>query len=164
MQDLIRRVEDQVLDTLEQASRIFKRNFDVPRLSFTINSGGKAGLAYYHDWHIAINDKYLVAHPDEVVRQTVPHEVAHLLTFKLYPRFRQHHGPEWKYVMRRLGLPPVRCHQMQLVEARPHTYICNCRKYFVSNLVHKRIVAGSHRFCRKCRSKIIFLNTKTLDE
>jgi SprT protein len=162
MKDLISRVENQVLETFEQAQRIFGRTFDIPTLSYSINSGGKAGYAQYRQWHIAINDKYLVAHPDTVINEVVPHEVAHLLTFNLFPRFRQHHGPEWKSVMRRLGLPPARCHRMQLVEAHPHTYVCNCRKHFVSDLIHRRMMVQP-RWCRKCRSTVVFLNTKTLD-
>ena len=157
---LIKRVEDKVIDTLLLAERIYKRSFELPSLSFDINSGRTAGLAYYGDWKIKINSKFLETNPDEVINQTTPHEVAHLLNHVLFPRAKQHHGPEWKSVMRNLGLPPSRCHNMQDTESFPHTYICACQKHFVSNLIHRKMEHGQRRFCKKCKSQVVYLGTK----
>ncbi len=157
---LIQRVEGKVVETLILAQDKFKQVFELPSISYDINSGRTAGLAYLRDWHIKINPKYLEAYPNEVIGKTVIHEIAHLIAFRLYPDSKQAHGPQWKHVANQLGIEPVRCHQMQLVEASPHTYICNCQKHFVTNLIHRKMVNGQRRFCRKCKSQVVYLNTK----
>ena len=66
-------------------------------------------------WMLYRNDKEL--------RETYGHELAHLITCKLYRRkvwkskrgftiySPSAHGHEWKHVMKSLGLPPERCHK-----------------------------------------------------
>lgn len=158
--ELIKRVEDKVLDTMLLAQKLYNRVFELPKLSFDLNSIRVAGLAYRYDWKIKINPRFLAEHPEEVINVTVPHEIAHLLCFVLRPNAKQSHGPEWKGIMQDLGFHrPSTYHSMRLPDAKPHTYICSCQKFHLSNLVHKRILAGESRFCRKCKKKIVHLNS-----
>lgn len=159
-QDLIRRVEDKLIESLLLAQKKFNRTFELPKLSFDVNSGKIAGLAHYYNWTIRINYKFLELHPEQIIGFTITHELSHLLTHKLFPNHKQHHGPEFRSVCRALGIETTTYHSMQLPESRPHTYICNCQKFFLSNLVHRRIQAGSLRACRNCGKVVVYLNSK----
>lgn len=156
--ELIKRVEDKLLDTLLLAERLYKQVFELPKLSFELNSNRIAGQAFYYDWMIKINPKFLQSNSDHVVNVTVPHEVAHLVCHKVYPRAKQGHGPEWKGIMQSFGLKPETYHSMRLPNVKTYTYICNCQKFHLSALVHKRIQAGQRRHCSKCKKNIIFLD------
>jgi SprT protein len=52
-------------------------------------------------------------HPDYFRKDTIPHELAHQVTFDIHGVCRQVHGVEWKAVMRAVGLEPTRCHSME---------------------------------------------------
>ena len=105
-EQLIKRVEDKVLDTLLLAQRLYNRAFELPKLSFDLSSSKIAGQAFLHDWKIKINPRFLQSNSEEVINVTVPHEVAHLVCFVLHPRAKQAHGPEWKGIMQDFGLKP----------------------------------------------------------
>lgn len=158
--DLIRRVEDKVIETILLAQEKFQRNWELPGISFDLISNTIGGQADLQNWVIKINPKFLAHCSDDSIQTTIPHEIAHLITYKLFPNSKQFHGPDWKSVMTKLGLLPTRCHNMLIPELRPHTYICNCQKWFISNLIHKRMSAGQCRRCPKCRGNLVYLNTK----
>jgi predicted SprT family Zn-dependent metalloprotease len=60
---------------------------------------------------IQLNLFLLNGHPDEFLKQVVPHEVCHLLCSCKFP-MADAHGQEWKRLMRAFGLVPDRCHSM----------------------------------------------------
>jgi SprT protein len=157
--ELVKRVEDKILDTMLIAEKIFNRSFELPALSFDLNSGRIAGQAFCYRWLIKINPKFLSLDSDHVINVTVPHEVAHLICHKMYPHAKQHHGPDWRSIMIRFGLRPNTYHTMRLPESMPHTYICSCQKFHLSNLLHKRMQNGSRRICNKCRKELVYLNS-----
>lgn len=82
-----------------------------PGLSF--KSGMKsAGTAWYSTWVIDINDQLLVENPDEMIRDTVAHEVAHLVVYTLFGNRPKPHGFTWQCVMLDwFKVEPKRCHQ-----------------------------------------------------
>ena len=49
-------------------------------------------------------------YPDEFCRVIIPHELAHCVAFLVYND--PGHGKSWKKIMKELGLPPERCHNM----------------------------------------------------
>ena len=100
---LIKMVEDKILETLQLAQNRFNRNFPIPNLSFKLKSKRVAGKAHYALNLIKINPLFLNQFTLNVLHRTVPHEVAHLITHAVYPQAKQHHGPEFRAVMRRLG-------------------------------------------------------------
>lgn len=78
-----------------------------PKTSGTCSFGGSL---------IKISEAYLKMHEEEVLRTTVPHEVCHSYVNKYFPRAKQHHGPEWRSLMRLLGLRGDTYHTMEVPE------------------------------------------------
>ena len=154
---LIHLVENKVIDTMILAEEKFRRVFDIPKISFELNSNKVAGTANYANWRIKVNPKFLISHTDEMIGRTIPHECAHLITFKLFPFAKQAHGPEFRSVCRAIGISQETYHTMILPNTSNYKYVCNCRKWSISNCIHNRIKEGSRRFCRKCKGELIYL-------
>lgn len=133
---------------VDKANAIWGKGFTLPRITWDIRSKRIAGLAYSYEWRIALNPGFI--HENHLWDATIGHEIAHLITHKLFPNASQAHGPEWKMIMRRLGLEAARCHSMKRLGAS-HEYRCpTCAKvYHMSPIVHKRITDGAPRYC--CR-------------
>lgn len=165
--DLIRRAEDKVLEVYLLAQDVFRQNFVLPTVKFDLNSTRIAGFAQYSTNTIQINSHFFVKFPLETVRDTIPHEIGHLLNDKLFPNRKQrHHGPEFRYVGQKLNIPFTRCHSMSLDEnidkyKRRFEYRCPCGKTFhlTSNL-HTKIQRGNHRICNRCKQRIVFVGIR----
>ena len=71
-----------------------------------------AGVAYCRNKKIGINPHYYVDQGFEVMKEVLIHELAHVIQFVLYPKAKQAHGPEWKGIMRTLGVEPNTYHSM----------------------------------------------------
>lgn len=159
--EIKKRIEDKILETYLLAQKQFNKSFDLCKLSIENLGSRVRGLAYSGQNLIKINSVYLnesAEHCEGVINTTVPHEIAHLITDNLFPNAKQAHGPEWKSVMIKLGLPPVRCHSMAIPSARPFVWECNCQKWQVSRIVHHRMQTESIRTCRKCKKAFRFVN------
>ena len=76
---------------------------------------GIAGQARYSMNGIFISEAYIKEFPDEVLNVTVPHEVCHLYVNRYMRYAKQAHGPEFRDLMRFLGLPGKTHHNMKLV-------------------------------------------------
>jgi SprT protein len=94
--------------------------------------------------------------PDDFLKETVPHEVAHVLCHLVYPRARPH-GPEWQDIMRNLGAAPKRCHSFEIPEAttikrqRRWLYRCSCREHQLSSTRHYRVLRQESSYrCTSC--------------
>jgi len=102
-----------------------------PRPTVTLDlRGQRAGVAYLNRNLLRFNAQMYRDHGDEFLRETVPHEVAHLLAHVLHGSRIRPHGPEWQRLMTGLfKLPPKRCHDYPVVAARRRTsyfYKCAC--------------------------------------
>lgn len=63
-------------------------------------------LAYYHGGDVAS------------LRETIAHELAHHITCHLYPKAKQWHGPEFKWVMQQIGYDGSTYHAMSVGMAK----------------------------------------------
>jgi predicted SprT family Zn-dependent metalloprotease len=89
-----------VRDTLDkQGFPPFKFEVQVTRLQ--TRCGGKAK---YRSNTILLNSDYLRAFGDEFLSDVLPHEIVHLYVGRYYGWGAQPHGPEFKSLMRKLGL------------------------------------------------------------
>ena len=145
-------------ETLTKARQLFGRDFPAPRVTFDLR-GRTAGTAQYSTNHIRFNDVLLRENEDAFVARTVPHEVAHLLAGQIYGRGIRPHGPEWKNVMRRLGLVPSRCHTYDTTNSVTRivakiSMFCACQEHKVTRRVVAKIEMGARYTCRKCRTHI----------
>lgn len=68
-----------------------------PELRFD-KRGVSAGSAHCHKWMIKLNKVYLLEQTENMIEDTIPHEFAHLICHKVFPKAKTNHGPEWKKV------------------------------------------------------------------
>lgn len=168
--DLKQRTIQQVHHFVDLANKRYGINMSYPTITFDLR-GTTAGMAYSGEHKVQFNAGLLVRNVDEMLEDTVPHEVAHLVTYRLHPTSRRWtgkkwvrtikpHGDEWKSVMRALGVTPDRTHNMDVSEVRvkknvtKYEYRCNCRTHEVGGKVHNKIQAGHTYTCRKCKGKL----------
>jgi len=131
-----------------------------PTIEHTIK-GKKAGVAYLQQWKVNYNLELLIANEEEFLKQTVGHEIAHLVAFQLFGS--RGHDKAWKYVMRQLGLEPNRCHSYDLSEItiKKHKkviYKCNCKEHEIGLVRHKNLQANKNRYftCCLCKGKLVY--------
>lgn len=130
----------------------------MPLVEFNLR-GLNAGMACVAEngkvHRIRINADLLRRYPREMIQHTVPHEVAHLVTYAICGKM--DHGREWRRVMKHFGKPPTRCHQMKAQPARRHskyTYRCDCREHVVGPQINARIRRGQTYMCRRCSTPL----------
>jgi predicted SprT family Zn-dependent metalloprotease len=93
-----------------------------PRLKTTL------GRAVFDDLRVELNARLLLEHPSELV-PTLAHELAHLAVFMKY-RKALPHGPEFRALMRTVGMPTAATHNLPTrhlcVRRRKYLYIHRC--------------------------------------
>lgn len=70
------------------------------------------------DLYLRFNREAIQKNWDEMVNQTISHEVAHLVAYCFPELGAKNHNPMWKAIDRSLGGSGARCHQMELTPAR----------------------------------------------
>ncbi|HXG29821.1 MAG TPA: SprT-like domain-containing protein [Nevskiales bacterium] len=164
--ELEQRARDAVLYWLQQAERLAAqrglRLAAMPRLAFDLR-GLNAGefivdARRYGGPCIRINRELLQRHPQQMLDQVVPHEVAHYVVWALWPGRTRPHGREWRAVMRHFGKPPEVSHRMA---ARPSRHVrrlpftCGCEAPQLCSLtIYRRHLAGVRYYCRRCKQRL----------
>jgi len=92
---------------LEELNEEYGAEFDFPRIEWVV-CGTTAGKAWLGQWRIQLNEQLCKENIEDFINDTIPHEVAHLIAYKVFGD--DGHGDGWKSVMRALGLNPSRCH------------------------------------------------------
>jgi predicted SprT family Zn-dependent metalloprotease len=87
---------------------------------------------------------------------TVVHEACHIIEY--YKHGTGGHGARWERYMRRCGLKPVRCHNVDNTGlVRRYLYECpnGCYPEFkLSTRMHNQVRRGQYRLCNRCKSRI----------
>jgi len=103
--------------------------------------------------------------PEAFTAETVPHEVAHVVTEQLFGKVKPH-GNEWRSVMAHFGIPEAeRCHDFDLQDIpnrgqRRWTYSCDCQTHQLSTTRHYRILRGTQKYlCRNCGQQLSFVES-----
>jgi len=88
----------------------------------------------------------------------VPHEVCHLLVYRLFGKVRPH-GKEWQSLMLDLfEMEGQTYHQMDVskVQGKSFNYHCECGPMALSIRRHNKVVKGKQVYiCKKCRSPLM---------
>lgn len=90
----------------------------------------------------------------EMVEQTIPHEVAHLITHILWNK--GGHGSHWRWAMYELGLDPDVYHKMKTSNTggwkmKRWVYECKCRTHNITSIRHNKAQKGRARYhCQVC--------------
>lgn len=110
---------------------------------------------------IRINRDLLLRYPQEMLEETIPHEVAHAVVYALWGRKVRPHGDEWKSVMAHFGKAPSRTHSMKTTSTRQcrqvFQYVCGCdqRIHELGLTRHRRIIEKKMKYiCRDCKSTL----------
>lgn len=144
----------------QQAETFFKRTFKRPVVSLELR-GQKAGVAHLHENKLRFNAQLYRQNSEDFLRQTVAHEVAHLVAHQLFGGRIQPHGQEWQMIMRGVyELQPLRCHNYE-VKRRPLTryiYRCPCADgvFPFTAQRHGLVRQGRRYLCRRCKQALVF--------
>lgn len=154
-------LQHRVEDCYRQAEAFFKRPFTRPEVSLRLR-GLKAGVAHLTENKLRFNAQLYRENREHFLRQTVAHEVAHLVAHQMFgPRIAPH-GEEWQLIMRGVyGLSPDRCHSYE-VQRRAQTrylYRCACGEggeFPFSAQRHRLVTEGRRYYCRRCKVTLSF--------
>ncbi len=165
-----------VEECFQIASRAYNHEFRFPSIRFD-KSGTVAGTANGYKWELNFNETLLNENMDHFVKQTVAHEVAHLIDHEVYglnnPKFniygqrkkRAPHGRNWKIIMMTLGVPAERCHNYNVSNvkrkrktSKTYTYYCaGCKRNLQMGAIRHRNQSSGVRTYSHCRGyQIIF--------
>lgn len=141
------RIVDKAVELAEEHGIQFELSFDI--------KGGIAGQAHLNvrrEYRVRLNSLLLHDNFDEMLNQTLPHEMAHIIAFDKHGDVG--HGNIWKNVMRGMGLRPDRTHRYNMSKVRKHTLYCNCRTHHVSTRMYNLVAKGQHRKCMACHTAV----------
>lgn len=101
---------------------------------------------------------------EEMINNTIPHEISHLIAALLSPKKKiRPHGCEWQAVMRDcFGIHQARrTHQLALSRARRvgryFVYRCQCEEdHHLTAIRHNRVRRGVVYRCRRCEQPLRF--------
>lgn len=118
-------------------------------------SAGQMRLHANGRFEIRYNLDMALQQPQRFLNETVPHEVAHLVTWLLHGSRVRPHGKEWQAVMRGLGVAsPKAYHDFEPAgnprRQRRWHYRCSCREHQLSTTRHNRIIKGMAYTCTRC--------------
>ncbi|MCY1283990.1 Protein SprT [compost metagenome] len=145
----------------QQAEAFFQRTFPRPQVSFQLR-GQKAGVAHLDENKLRFNPQLYRENQDDFLKQTVAHEVAHLIAHQLFGPKIQPHGEEWQLIMRGVyELPPHRCHSYEVKRRRVSRfiYLCACPEngeFPFSAQRHALVARGRRYYCRRCKTTLVF--------
>ncbi|MDH0571652.1 SprT family zinc-dependent metalloprotease [Pseudomonas fulva] len=153
---LIQRVET----CYQQAERFFDRAFPRPQISFKLR-GQKAGVAHLHENKLRFNLQLYRENHEDFLRQTVAHEVAHLVAHQVFGEGIQAHGQEWQLIMRGVyELPPARCHNYAVKRrvVTRYLYRCPCPQSEFAFTAQRHALVGQGRryLCKRCRQLLVY--------
>ncbi|HBO21708.1 MAG TPA: SprT family zinc-dependent metalloprotease [Providencia sp.] len=152
-------LQQRVMQTLRAkialAEQKLEQKFPEPIVNYK-QRGTTAGSAYLKEWEIRINPILLIENPDNFIDEVVPHELAHLLVYRVYGRKGiLPHGNEWKWMMQNvLEVSPSRTHNFSVstVKSKTFTYHCACpSNHELTIRRHNKVVRGENQYlCKKC--------------
>ena len=155
---------DQLPDRVEAcyqlAESFFQRRFARPEVSLKLR-GQKAGVAHLQENKLRFNPQLYRENPDDFLRQTVAHEVAHLIAHAVFGARIQPHGAQWQQIMQGVyQLPPLRCHNYAIKRRSVSRFIYRCScidgEFPFSTRRHALVMRGQRYLCRRCNSQLTF--------
>ena len=142
------------------AENHLQRTFPRPALKMNLK-GETAGQAWPEKNLIRLNATLYLENQAHYLKQTVGHEVAHLIAYQYYGVSIRPHGKEWEGVMTDIfQLPAERCHSYDTGRSthRPYLYRCHCtgKQTALSQIRHNRATKGTVYLCTTCHQPLAF--------
>ena len=155
--DLINRAQQKTHALLNQAELHFGRGMPLVQIRFDLKGKAAGSVQWVRgsDPLIRYNGQLLNENGETFLQQTIPHEVAHVVAYRLHGHKIRPHGQEWQQVMALFGAEARRCHQFdtrqsQSRQLRQFDYRCGCRDHRLSSIRHNRATRGQVYLCRQC--------------
>lgn len=76
-----------------------------------------SGTAYRYSNRVEFNLPYCIL-AKEAYKETIYHELAHMIQFALFPAAKQAHGPEFRYILQSQGFAGKTYHYYSVKEAK----------------------------------------------
>jgi len=159
------RLRTRVLDCYATAEHYYLKSFQRPEVLINLR-GRSAGVAELQNNRLRFNAVLLKENETAFLAEVVPHEVAHLLAWKLFGRGIRPHGKEWQQIMQQVfQLPASRTHSFDVKRAAKMGYLytcaCEAREHALTLKKHNWIVGGRRYICLSCKSHLQFLRVDT---
>lgn len=163
-------VIDETKRFIKKADNLFdlkEKNIDI-----TFNLKGRAAGMY----RIKMHRKFMFMHQKKEIRynpyifakyfadnyaSTIPHEVAHYITDRLYGLSNiKPHGQEWKAVMQAFDADPsvTANYDLSGIPLKQQTlfnYQCDCRDHQLTSVRHNKIIKRRYQyFCKICKQPL----------
>lgn len=91
---------------------------ELPPINMVWKKSGTAGFAYYKG-KIEFNVPYFLSNTNQSeLEELIAHELAHIIQFRIYPKAKQGHGPEFRYIMNCIGFSGRTYHSMSVSSAK----------------------------------------------
>ena len=158
-----------IIEAVEKYMNIAKKHFHDKTLHAPViqysKRGTTAGTATYSSNSVNFNMGIYNENVETFLSTTVPHEVAHLISYQVFGRDGTGHGRNWKFIMEHVfGVAAKRCHSYNVAHhktrkvRRDWVYQCKCRTHNLSTIKHNKFQEGRSSYrCIHCRSTLIFI-------
>jgi SprT protein len=158
IENLVQPLNDSIDEWYDKAKNLFGLpNWKRPKLDIVSLNGTVSGKALWPNNEIQINFTLWKQNTGTFKVRTIPHEIAHLVSFMVNGRSDDGHGPKWKYIMQRLGVKDISpCHRYDTTSVRPvviaFEYVCGCgNKQYTDSKGHYTVAGGKGILpCRRC--------------
>jgi SprT protein len=150
-----------VNECLSIATNKLAMDFAMPNILFK-QRGKIAGCARLQSNQLRFNPVLLADNLDAFLEEVIPHEICHLLVFRLYGKVRPH-GKEWKSLMSQLyGLTGNTYHKLDVSKVMGNTfnYRCLCGPLELSIRRHNKVLRRKVVYtCMRCGQKLQSANS-----
>jgi len=91
----------------------------MPAIDYICKPVNYAARAWYHQHRIEYNLAYVMTLKDiSCYDETIAHELAHIIVHKVYPRYKQAHGVEFRGIMQAIGFTGRTYHSYSVSAAK----------------------------------------------
>jgi SprT protein len=164
-----------------------KSGIDIPTIPIKFAQTGRRAGVFHFSWkidftefsknktvnpntsYIVINPDYLKNYYDDMLNDTLPHELAHFVSIFLYGKNGDGHSLAWKLVMRWMGISDAnRCHNYSLEGVkvknthRNYKYTCGCSFFHMltrkKHQHHQWLAENGYKGlrCKCCKQTLVY--------
>lgn len=138
-------------EVMQKANEMYNLNIDL-EVKVDIRGSRIAGQACrkWGNYIVRLNPLFCQQHPADMMEDTIPHEVAHIVCFAL--KCCDGHGKNWKRIAKSLGCSGERCHSLKVEDPNKTYYYVvfeNGEKIDIGVKRYNRIMTNNARFSCK---------------